>query len=88
MARKIASRKKKMPSIANRTPKTAAEPSHEGRPQEAELEREDRPGHGTDGERDRRRLRPALGERHRVGVVPAQATVVRDQHQRRQRNAE
>ena len=36
---------------------------HEPRPQQPELEREDRPGHDPDREQDQHHLRPALGER-------------------------
>src|SRR5204862_6669014 len=60
----------------------------EGRPEKAELEAEDGPGHRADRERDRRDLRPALGELQRNRVVLAQPAVIGDQHQRRERHAE
>ena len=88
MAMKIASRKKKMPSIANSTPNTSPKRPGERRPEEAELERQHGPGHGADGEGHRHRLRPAPREPQRVRVVVAQAAVVGDQHHRGQRHAE
>jgi hypothetical protein len=69
MAMKIASTKKEIPRARTATPKTVAERGHELRPQQAELEGEDRAGDDADGEEDQRDLRPPLGERL-VGRVP------------------
>ena len=63
-----------------------AKASCERRPEKPELERDDGPGDGADRERHRHRLRPPLRELQRVRILVAQAAVVRDQHQRRQRN--
>ena len=65
-----------------------AKASCERRPKKPEFEREDGPRDGADRERHRHRLRPPLRELQRVRILVAQAAVVRDQHQRRQRNAE
>ena len=69
MAMKIASRKKKIPSIAKRDPEGVAEAAHEPRPEQPELEGEDGAGDGADGEQHRDRLRPVAGEAKRVRVV-------------------
>ena len=63
-----------------------AEAAGELRPQQPELEREHGPGHGADRERHRNDLRPAAGEQERVRIVAAQAAVVGDQHDRRERH--
>ena len=61
---------------------------HELRPQEPELEREDRPGHDADGEQADHRLRPAPGERHEQRVATAPAEPLEAEHERRERHAE
>ncbi len=65
-----------------------AEAFHEVRPEQAELEGEDGAGDGADGEGDRHRLRPALGQLQRVVVFLLQPDVVGDEDRRRQRHPE
>src|SRR5215212_4344070 len=55
-----------------RDPEDLAERGHEVRPQQPDLEGEDRPGHHADGEDQQRDLRPALGERLVREVASAQ----------------
>jgi len=57
-------------------------------PQQAELEAQHRAGDGADGEQHARHLRPPPRQQHRRLVLPADAAVVRDQHQERERDAE
>ena len=61
---------------------------HEARPQQPELERQDRPGDGTDGERDRHVAGPALGQLQRRGITVLDAAVVGDEGHERPRHAE
>ena len=68
---KIASRKKKIPSIANSDAEDVAEAARELRPQQAELEREHGAGDRADRERHRRDLRPALREPQRAASFGA-----------------
>ena len=65
-----------------------AEATGELRPQQAELEREHRARDRAHREGHGGHLRPPLREPQRDGVVLAQAAVVRDQHQRREGDAE
>ena len=71
-----------------RDPERVAEAVHELGPEQAHLEREDRAGHGADGEGDGDDLRPAAGEQHRVGVAVLAAPVLGDQHDRGERHPE
>ena len=76
---KIASTKNEMPSSAKRDPEDLAEAGHELRPQQAELERQDRAGHDADGEQRHRHLRPALGQRLVGRVAGAQVEALDEQ---------
>ena len=69
-------------------PEHVAEAPGERRPQQAELEREHRPGDRPDGEGHGGDLRPAPGELERDRVIALEADVVGDQHQRREGDAE
>ena len=60
---KIASTKKENALEGEAEPEDLAEGGHEVRPQQAELEAEDRAGDDADGEEGQHHLRPALGER-------------------------
>ena len=61
---------------------------HELRPQQPELEREDRPRHDADREQGDHRLRPAAGEREQQRVAAAAAEPLHPQDERRERDAE
>jgi hypothetical protein len=65
-----------------------AEAAGELGPQQPELERDHGAGDRADRERHRDHLRPAPREQQRVGVVVAEAAVVGDQHDRRERHAQ
>ena len=57
--------------------------AHELRPQEAELEGQDRPGHRPHGERHGHVLRPALGQSKGIGIIVPDPPVVGDEGHRR-----
>ena len=63
MPMKIASMKNEIPSSVNAEPEHGAEPRHELRPQDAELEAQDRARHDAGREQRRHHLRPAPRER-------------------------
>jgi hypothetical protein len=65
-----------------------AEPPGERRPQQSELERQHGARDRPHRERHGHHLRPAPGEEQRIRVVTAQAPVVGDQHERRERHAD
>ena len=69
-------------------PERAAEATHEDRPEQAHLEAQHGPGHGTDGECHRHDERPAPREEKRDRVAPAQADRVGDENQARQPDAQ
>ena len=54
---------------------------HEARPEQSELEREDRPGHRTDGEQNGRAARPALGEIEVDGIARPLPATLREDHE-------
>src|SRR6185503_15593397 len=60
----------------------------EARPQQAELEGDDRAGDGADGEEDRERLRPAPGEGAPGRVAGPQVEALGGEHHDRQADAE
>ena len=66
---KIASRKKKIPSIANRIPKTLPNRPVNAGHRSPNSNESTVPGHRADREQDRRDLRPALRELERDLVV-------------------
>jgi hypothetical protein len=57
-------------------------------PQQAQLERQHRPGDGPHREQHRGHLRPALGEYQRVAVSAADAPVVGEHHEEREGHPE
>ena len=61
---------------------------HELRPQQAELEREDRAGDDADREEDQHHLRPALGERLVDRVAGPQVQPLHEEDDRRERDPE
>ena len=65
-----------------------ARPSHEGGPQESELEREHRPGHRADGEQNRRALGPTFCQDEIDGLTGAQPSPFGNRHHERQGNAD
>ena len=85
---KIASTKNEIPSSANADPEHLAERRHELRPQQPELERQDRPGHDADREQDQRHLRPALGQRLVGRVAGPQVEALDEQEHRGERDPE
>ena len=64
------------------------ERGHEVRPQQAHLEREDRPGDDTDREQGDHHLRPALGQRAVDLVARPQIERLDEQHHARERDPE
>ena len=64
------------------------ERGHEVRPQQAHLERQDRPGHDADREEGDHDLRPALGERPVELVAGAQVERLDEQDHARERDPE
>jgi hypothetical protein len=71
-----------------REPEDVAEGGHELRPQQPELERQDRAGHDADGEQDERDLRPALRERLVGRVAGAQVQALDEEDERREGDPE
>ena len=71
----MASVKKASPSQANGGADHVAEVAHHPRPQQAELEGEDRAAHGAEGEQDAAHLRPALGQDEAGRIAPEAAPV-------------
>lgn len=71
-----------------RQPDDVSEPAHELRPEDAHLEREDRPQHGTDGKEDGRRLGPLPRQSHVGGVARAVPAPLGQQRQARQADAD
>ena len=76
------------PLDRERDPEGVAESAREPRPQQPQLEREDRPADGADGDQHRDRLRPVAGETRGLLVVSLAASVLGDQHHRREGDAE
>ena len=65
-----------------------SERRHEVRPEHAQLEAEDRPGHDADGEQREHHLRPAPRE-HAIGLVAgAHVQPLREDDERRERDSE
>ena len=84
MPMKIASMKNEKPSIAKPSPNTLPKVRGEGRPEQAHLEAEDRPGDDADGEQRHHHLRPAPRQRPVELIARAQIEPLDEQHQRRE----
>src|ERR1700682_6271625 len=66
----------------------AARERHEARPEESELEGQNRAGDCADGEEDSKRLRPPAGKHHPGFIVSPQGEALSHRHEQWHPNAE
>jgi hypothetical protein len=85
---KIASMKNEKPSDREAQSEHAAEARHELRPQQPELEAQNRAGHHAHREQCEHHPRPAAGDRAQDRVAGAQGTPLGEDDHRRERHAE